>query len=147
MALDTAVKVEFGRLPYAGSAPCATCGTVAYCRGVNIDSRVCIECFELVHKLKAPNYRRRRKPATTTTEGAATSMSSTNEPPKGEETIASVGRQALLRELEPDAPAGTGVDAIVSALGEVTKELAALRRTLDAGLALMAGSVYSEPRR
>ena len=55
-------------LPYQASGACATCGasrsgdgTPLFLAGVNVDSRVCIECFEFEHDLKAPNYRRRRR--------------------------------------------------------------------------------------
>jgi len=54
-------------LPYQAFGSCKTCGasrtdagSPLFLAGVNADSRVCIECFEFEHRLKAPNYRRRR---------------------------------------------------------------------------------------
>ena len=54
-------------LPYQAFGACATCGashtesgTPLFLAGRNIDSRVCIVCFEFEHDCKAPNYRRRR---------------------------------------------------------------------------------------
>lgn len=56
-------------LPYRQQGTCATCGRsrtddkpLTVC-GVNLDSLVCIYCFEFEHDCKPPNYRRRKQAA------------------------------------------------------------------------------------
>lgn len=59
-AHTTPVEDAWRALPYQGFVGCATCHETAYCAGRNLDSRICLRCFEFEHNCRPPNYRRRR---------------------------------------------------------------------------------------
>ena len=61
LAARLTISDVWAELGYRAACPCATCRRRAYCRGVNPDSRVCIECLEFVHGCQPPNMRRRRR--------------------------------------------------------------------------------------
>lgn len=57
--LELTTRSQWSALPYQAHTACATCGAHGYCCGLNPESRVCVDCFDVEHAGRAPNYRRR----------------------------------------------------------------------------------------
>ncbi len=66
--LERHVVARWRQAPYQRFGRCATCGCThdehdraLYVCGLNGSSLVCLDCFELEHACKWPNYRRRNR--------------------------------------------------------------------------------------